>query len=48
MKYLEDRREYFLEEQRTRRVNENLRPNKSPLDDQLFGMAGSFKKLDID
>uniref|UniRef100_A0A336LX74 CSON003003 protein n=1 Tax=Culicoides sonorensis TaxID=179676 RepID=A0A336LX74_CULSO len=48
MEYLEGRRQYFLEEERTRRVTENLRPDKSPLDSGLFGMEGSFKKLSFD
>lgn len=48
MNYLKEKREYFLDEEKTRRVNENLRPNKSPLESQLFGMDGSFRKLDID
>lgn len=48
MDYVNERREYFLEEAKTRRVNESLRPNKSPLESQLFGMDGSFRKLDID
>uniref|UniRef100_A0A336LSD6 CSON003003 protein n=1 Tax=Culicoides sonorensis TaxID=179676 RepID=A0A336LSD6_CULSO len=48
LKYLEERREYFLDEEKTRRVNEKLRPGKSPLEGHLFGMEGSFKKLDID
>lgn len=48
MKYLEERREYFLEEEQTRRVNESLRPSKSPLNNQMFGVEGSFKRLNID
>ncbi|XP_063696841.1 clavesin-1-like [Culicoides brevitarsis] len=48
LKYLEERRDFFLEESKTRKVNENLRQGKSILSNQLFGMEGSFKKLQID
>uniref|UniRef100_A0A336LSG1 CSON003001 protein n=1 Tax=Culicoides sonorensis TaxID=179676 RepID=A0A336LSG1_CULSO len=45
---LVDRREHFLEEEKTRRVNEKLRPTKSRIVNDLFGMEGTFKKLNID
>jgi len=47
LKKLEDHREWFLKDEATNRVNESLRIGKSKTMD-LFGVEGSFKKLDID
>lgn len=46
IKNLEDHRQYFLAEEAEMRMNLALRPRKSTND--LFGIDGSFKKLDID
>jgi len=48
VKKLEDYREWFLMDEATGRVNEALRIGKSKSASDLFGMEGSFKKLDID
>ncbi|XP_072758632.1 alpha-tocopherol transfer protein-like [Anoplolepis gracilipes] len=48
VKKLEDYREWFLMDEATRRVNEALRIGKSKSASDLFGIEGSFKKLDID
>lgn len=45
---LEDYREWFLMDEATRRVNEALRIGKSKSASDLFGVEGSFKKLEID
>lgn len=45
---LVERREHFLEEEQTRRVKEELRPTKSRIVNDFFGLEGTFKKLDID
>ncbi|KAM0734182.1 Alpha-tocopherol transfer protein-like [Formica fusca] len=47
LKKLEDYREWFLKDEATGRVNEALRVGESKTMD-LFGVEGSFKKLDID
>lgn len=48
VKKLEDYREWFLLDEATRRVNEALRIGKSKSANDLFGVEGSFKQLDID
>ncbi|XP_012529320.1 alpha-tocopherol transfer protein-like [Monomorium pharaonis] len=48
VKRFKDYREWFLLDETTRRVNEALRINKSKSASDLFGVEGSFKKLDID
>ncbi|XP_071638276.1 alpha-tocopherol transfer protein-like [Temnothorax longispinosus] len=47
LKKIEDHREWYLQDEITGRVNEALRVGKSKTMD-LFGVEGSFKKLDID
>lgn len=47
-KHLEDNRQFFIEEEATMRVNEALRQGKAKSASDLFGIEGSFKKLDID
>lgn len=48
IKKLEEKRAWFQEEERTCRVNESLRPGKGKTATDLFGVEGSFKKLEID
>uniref|UniRef100_A0A0C9RRA5 TTPAL_4 protein n=1 Tax=Fopius arisanus TaxID=64838 RepID=A0A0C9RRA5_9HYME len=48
IKRLEANRDWFLEDEQTMRVNEALRPGKQKTATDLFGVEGSFKKLDID
>ncbi|XP_070155656.1 alpha-tocopherol transfer protein-like isoform X2 [Polyergus mexicanus] len=48
VKKLEDHREWFLMDEATGRVNEALRIDKNKSASDLFGIEGSFKKLDID
>lgn len=45
--YFLDHREYFIEDLKYRN-NENLRIGKQPDYESLFGMEGSFRKLDVD
>lgn len=47
LKKLEDHREWYLKDDVTGRVNEALRVGENKTMD-LFGVEGSFKKLDID
>ena len=48
LRNLEDHRQFFIEEEATARVNEALRPGKAKSATDIFGIEGSFKKLDID
>ncbi|KAF7396419.1 hypothetical protein HZH66_007281 [Vespula vulgaris] len=47
-KKIENHRPWFLEDEMNGRVNEALRPGKSKNVTDLFGVEGSFKKLEID
>lgn len=48
IKALEANRDYFIVEEQTKRVNESLRPGKGKTASDIFGVEGTFKKLDID
>ncbi|KAL6428452.1 hypothetical protein ACFW04_008608 [Cataglyphis niger] len=48
IKKLEDHVAWFQEEETNHRVNEALRPGKAKTATDLFGVEGSFKKLEID
>lgn len=48
MKKLMDHVAWFQEEEANHRVNESLRPGKAKTATDLFGVEGSFKKLEID
>lgn len=47
-KKIDENRDYFVEEEATMRIDESLRPDKAKNASDLFGIEGSFKKLDID
>ena len=47
-KDLEDYRDWFAEDESKSRVKETLRPGKAKNATDIFGVEGSFKKLDID
>ncbi|KYM98122.1 Alpha-tocopherol transfer protein-like protein [Cyphomyrmex costatus] len=48
MKKIQDYREWFLLDESARRVNEALRIGKNKTTNDLFGIEGNFRKLDID
>lgn len=48
IKTIEEHRAWFIYDQENNRVKEALRPGKSKNEADLFGVEGSFKKLDID
>lgn len=48
IKLLEEFREWFLYDELVGRVNESLRVEKFQSAESLFGVDGSFKKLEID
>ncbi|XP_018302194.1 alpha-tocopherol transfer protein-like [Mycetomoellerius zeteki] len=48
MKKLADHVAWFQEDEVNHRVNESLRPSKAKTATDLFGIEGSFKKLEID
>lgn len=48
IKKLEDHTAWFQEDEANHRVNEALRPGKAKTATDLFGVEGSFKKLEID
>ncbi|KAL6256814.1 hypothetical protein P5V15_011754 [Pogonomyrmex californicus] len=48
IKKLVDHIAWFQEEEANHRVNESLRPGKAKTATDLFGVEGSFKKLEID
>ncbi|KAI4488563.1 hypothetical protein M0802_011511 [Mischocyttarus mexicanus] len=48
IKILDDNREYFLMDEAKNQVNESLRIGKPKSANDLFGVEGSFKKLEID
>lgn len=43
-----ENRDFFLNEERTRRVNEKFRTGKTKVQDDMYGLDGSFKKLAFD
>lgn len=48
LKRIENFREWFLEDEKSKRVNESQRIGKIKTLSDLFGLDGSFRKLEID
>lgn len=48
VKLLEENRDFYLYDEQNKRVNEALRPGKAKSVTDIFGVEGSFKKLEID
>lgn len=48
LKRIENFREWFLEDEKSKRVNESQRIGKIKTPSDLFGLDGSFRKLEID
>lgn len=48
IKLLEEFRDWFQYDEVTRQVNESLRIGKCESAENLFGVDGSFKKLELD
>lgn len=47
-KELKENAQFFINEEKTRRVNEELRPGKPKTGSDLFGTDGHFKKINYD